>query len=137
MASNTPQVTTKPTARFVLLAAVAVAGWLALYLVNEVAWDFLIYDLFDTTSEQPLPSALHFFFYDLVKLVLLVAGITYVVTYLQSFISVEKTQAWLSGKREGFGHLLAAILGVVTPFCSGGNSLGHHHDISCRLTTCQ
>ncbi len=118
MASNPPQVTSKPTARFVLLAAVAVAGWVALYLVNEVAWDFLIYDLFGTSSEQPLPSALHFFFYDLVKLVLLVAGITYVVTYLQSFISVEKTQAWLSGKREGVGHILAAILGVVTPFCS-------------------
>jgi uncharacterized membrane protein YraQ (UPF0718 family) len=118
MGTYSIQLRTKPTARFVLGAVLAVAGWCALYVVNEVAWDFLIYDLFDTTAEQPLPSALHFFFYDLVKLVLLVAGITYVVTFLQSFISVEKTQAWLSGKREGVGHVLAAILGVVTPFCS-------------------
>jgi uncharacterized protein len=106
------------SAQRVALGVAGVLVWLGLYLVNEIAWDFLIYDLFGTTAAQALPSAVHFFFYDMVKIVLLVTGITFVVTFVQSFISVERTQEWLQGRREGIGHVLAAILGVITPFCS-------------------
>jgi uncharacterized membrane protein YraQ (UPF0718 family) len=42
----------------------------------------------------------------------------FLITTLRSFFSPEQTRAWLGGKREGIGNLLAALLGVVTPFCS-------------------
>ncbi|MCB0913307.1 MAG: permease, partial [Propionibacteriaceae bacterium] len=42
----------------------------------------------------------------------------FVVTVLRSFMSIERTRALLGGKREGIGNVLAASLGVVTPFCS-------------------
>jgi uncharacterized membrane protein YraQ (UPF0718 family) len=53
-----------------------------------------------------------------VKILLLLAGIIFIVTVLRSFMSVERTRALLGGKREGIGNVLAASLGVVTPFCS-------------------
>ncbi|NMM25337.1 MAG: permease, partial [Phycicoccus sp.] len=40
------------------------------------------------------------------------------VTVLRSFMSVERTRALLGGKREGVGNVMAAGLGVITPFCS-------------------
>ena len=61
---------------------------------------------------------MHFFFYDSIKIALLLIGIIFLVTVLRSFMSVERTRALLGGKREGAGNVMAAGLGVITPFCS-------------------
>ena len=98
-----------------LLAAVV---WWALYLVNQPFWDWLIGSVFALDLTSRLGSGVHFFFLDTVKIVLLLAGIIFIVTVLRSFMSVERTRALLGGKREGLGNVLAAGLGVVTPFCS-------------------
>lgn len=98
-----------------LLAAVL---WWALYSVNQPFWDWLIGSVFGLDLASRLGSGVHFFFYDTVKIVLLLAGIIFLVTVARSFMSVERTRALLGGKREGLGNILAAGLGVVTPFCS-------------------
>ncbi len=98
-----------------LLAAVA---WWVLYSVNQPFWDWLIGSVFGLDLASRLGSGVHFFFYDTVKIVLLLAGIIFLVTVLRSFMSVERTRALLGGKREGIGNVLAAGLGVITPFCS-------------------
>jgi uncharacterized membrane protein YraQ (UPF0718 family) len=63
-------------------------------------------------------ETVHFFGYDTVKITLMLVGIIFVVTVARSYMSVERTRALLGGKREGVGDVLAAGLGVVTPFCS-------------------
>ena len=63
-------------------------------------------------------SALHFFLYDTTKIALLLTGIIFVVGVLRTFITIERTRALLGGKREGVGNVMAAGLGVATPFCS-------------------
>ncbi len=65
-----------------------------------------------------LTETIHFFCYDTVKIVLLLAGIIFLVTVRRSYMSIERTRALLGGKREGVGNVMAAGLGVVTPFCS-------------------
>jgi uncharacterized protein len=96
-----------------------VAGlWAALYWVNEQIWDLLFYDLLEMTPESRLTESLHFFFYDTVKIALLLTGIIFVITVLRSYMSIERTRALLGGRREGAGNVMAAGLGVVTPFCS-------------------
>jgi uncharacterized membrane protein YraQ (UPF0718 family) len=60
----------------------------------------------------------HFFLFDTVKITLLLTGIIFAVTVLRSFVTLERTRALLGGRREGVGNVMAAGLGVVTPFCS-------------------
>ena len=92
--------------------------WWALYLANQPFWDWLIGHVFGLDLTSRLGSGVNFFFLDSVKILLLLAGIIFIVTVLRSFMSVERTRALLGGKREDIGNVLAASLGVVTPFCS-------------------
>ena len=106
-----------PTRRWVGLGA-ATAAWLALYNLNLPLWDWVVYDVAGLGPASRLGSGVHFFFYDSIKIALLLVGIIFAVTVLRSFMSVERTRALLGGKREGVGNVMAAGLGVVTPFCS-------------------
>ncbi len=63
-------------------------------------------------------EAVHFFFYDTPKVLLLLTGIVFVMGIVQTFFAPERTRALLSGRRVGIGNVLAATLGIVTPFCS-------------------
>lgn len=92
--------------------------WAGLYWVNEQVWDLLFHDLLDMRRDARLTESLHFFFYDTVKIALLLTGIIFVITVLRSYMSIERTRALLGGRREGVGNVMAAGLGVITPFCS-------------------
>lgn len=109
-----------PTTRSRLsgLLAAAAGLWVLAYWLNERLWDWVFYDLFGMAAADRLTQTLHFFCYDTVKIGLLLTGIIFVVTVLRSFMSVERTRQLLGGKREGLGNVMAAGLGVVTPFCS-------------------
>lgn len=98
--------------------AAAALAWLGLYQVNEPFWTWLVRDVVGLDLASRLGSGVHFFFYDTVKILLLLTGIIFLVTVLRSFMSVERTRALLGGKREGVGNVLSALLGVITPFCS-------------------
>lgn len=92
--------------------------WLALYNIVQPFANWLAYGLLGFGSDSRLGESLAFFFYDVPKIILLLSGMIFLITTLRSFFSPEQTRAWLGGKREGLGNLLAAALGVVTPFCS-------------------
>jgi uncharacterized protein len=108
---------TTPTRRWVSVSAAALV-WLALYEVNEPLWDWLVYGVAGLAPASRLGSGVHFFLADSIKIALLLVGIIFAVTVLRSFMSVERTRVLLGGKREGVGNVMAAGLGVVTPFCS-------------------
>ena len=102
---------------FALLGAAAVL-WLILYHLIQPLADWFSYSLLGLAPTSKLGSSLAFFFYDVPKIVLLLGGMIFAITLLRSFFSAEQTRAWLGGKREGVGNVLAAALGVITPFCS-------------------
>ncbi|MBN9376648.1 MAG: permease, partial [Cellulomonas sp.] len=106
-----------PLRRWVGLGAAAVV-WFALYAVNGRFWTWLVGDLVGLDLGSRLGSGVLFFVSDSVKILLLLVGIIFVVTVLRSFMSVERTRALLGGRREGIGNVMAAGLGVITPFCS-------------------
>ncbi|MBK8121108.1 MAG: permease [Sulfuritalea sp.] len=70
------------------------------------------------SRETHLGEAVHFFFYDTPKVLLLLTGIVFLMGVVHTFVSPERTRAMLSGKRLGVGNVMAASLGIVTPFCS-------------------
>ncbi|WP_363183855.1 permease [uncultured Thiocystis sp.] len=65
-----------------------------------------------------LGEALHFFFYETPKVLLLLIGIVFLMGVIQTFFAPERTRALLAGRRLGLGNAMAASLGIVTPFCS-------------------
>jgi len=82
-------------------------------LADVITWRFL--------GLQPgthLGDALHFFIYDSVKIFLLLTVIVFVIAVVRSYFSPERTRQILSHRREYVGNLLAALLGILTPFCS-------------------
>jgi len=80
--------------------------------------DYIVFDLLSLKPGSHLGEALDFFIYDTIKIFLLLAGIIFVVAIIRSQFPPEKTKQILSHKREYIGNVLAALLGVVTPFCS-------------------
>jgi uncharacterized membrane protein YraQ (UPF0718 family) len=93
-------------------------AWYFLYWVNDKFWDRLLFTMLKLSPESKLGESIRFFLYDSTKILLLLTGITYAVTMLRSFITIERTRAFLGGKRLGVGNIMAASAGVVTPFCS-------------------
>lgn len=63
-------------------------------------------------------EATYFFIYETPKVLLLLAGIVFVVGVVQTFFAPARTRDLLAGCRAGIGTLAAAGLGIVTPFCS-------------------
>ena len=114
-AVNVP--TTSPLRRWAPVAASA-AAWAALWHWNLPFWNWVMYDTIGLDRTDHWGSGIHFFFYDITKIVILLTGVIFLVTILRSFMSVERTRALLGGRREGVGNVAAAGLGVVTPFCS-------------------
>jgi uncharacterized protein len=67
---------------------------------------------------KPMSEAINFFLYDTIKIFFLLTVIIFVVAIIRTFFSPEKTRVILSHKQGYLGNLLAAVLGIVTPFCS-------------------
>ncbi|MBF0175479.1 MAG: permease [Magnetococcales bacterium] len=73
---------------------------------------------FGLQRETHLGEAVHFFCYDAPKVLLLLTGIVFLMGVVHTFVAPERTRVLLSGRHLGVGNVLAASLGIVTPFCS-------------------
>ncbi|GJM40687.1 MAG: permease [Ardenticatenaceae bacterium] len=92
--------------------------WLLVWPQLQAIADWLTYDLIGLSPETHLGESVNFFLYDVPKILMLLAGMIFLVTFVRSFFSPEQTRAALGGRREGVGNVFAAGLGVLTPFCS-------------------
>ncbi len=80
--------------------------------------DYITFTLMGLTPGTHTGEAVNFFLYDTTKIFLLLSTIIYVVAIIRTSFPPEKTRRMLSHKREYVGNILAALLGIVTPFCS-------------------
>ena len=80
--------------------------------------DYITFDLLGLLPGTHLGEAANFFLYDTTKIFLLLTTIIFAVAFIRSSFPPEKTKRMLSHKREYVGNVLAALLGIVTPFCS-------------------
>ena len=104
--------------RYAVLFLPLLAAWWLLYGHLACLSARLTYDLLGLARETSLGSAVEFFFYDTPKVLMLLVLVVFGVGVMRSFFTPEKTRAMLAGRRESVGNVLAAGLGIVTPFCS-------------------
>jgi uncharacterized membrane protein YraQ (UPF0718 family) len=105
------------TLKAAAMTAAAALVWIALYGNLELLAESLLHvtGLRRTTS---LGEAVYFFLFEVPKVMLLLTAVVFVMGVVHTFVSPERTRVLLSGRSVGTGNALAAMLGMVTPFCS-------------------
>ena len=93
------------------------AIWFGLYQLILPISELLVGWL-PVERQSHLGGALQFFLYDTPKVLLLLTGIVFVMGMINSWFTPERTRALLAKRGEGGANVLAALLGIVTPFCS-------------------
>ncbi len=106
------------TAQLVGLLALATGCWIALYWMLLPTANLLSFRVLRLARESHLGQSVAFFLYEAPKVLLLLVLVVFAVGIVRSFFTPERTRAILAGRRESGGNVLAALLGVVTPFCS-------------------
>ena len=87
-----------------------------LWLQDIVDWFFL--KVLKMDAESLWFKSLSFFFYDVIKIFILLSVLIYISSYIQSYFTPERTQKILSRFKGVWANIIGALLGTVTPFCS-------------------
>ncbi len=104
--------------RQAMLAVLLLLAWWLIYRNLSDFSKFVTYSLLDLSASSHLGSAVEFFLYDTPKVLMLLILVVFGVGVVRSFFTPERTRVILAGKRESLGNILAALLGIVTPFCT-------------------
>jgi uncharacterized protein len=102
----------------ICLGLIGAIAWWLLYRNLEPFAKWATYRLAGLAEGSRLASAVSFFIFEAPKVLMLLVVVVLGVGIVRSFFTPERTRRVLAGKREALGSVLAALLGVVTPFCS-------------------
>lgn len=80
--------------------------------------NYLTYVLMGLDPASQLGSAVNFFIYDTIKILLLLTVIIFAIAFFRSYISPLKVRKALGKRNEYVGNVAAALVGIITPFCS-------------------
>ena len=84
----------------------------------QVFADWVTYPVLGLVQGSPLASSVNFFVYDTIKVTIMLAVIVFAVAVVRTFITPQRVKKWVAGRTEGVGNVVAALLGIPTPFCS-------------------
>lgn len=92
--------------------------WIFIYINLQWISDFIISDLLQMKSGEHLTESLRFFIFEVPKVMLLLILIIFFVGIVRTWFTPERTRRALQGKSLFTGNVMAALLGIITPFCS-------------------
>ena len=104
--------------RYLWRGIAGLALWWLVYRSLEPFAGWFTHTVCGLAKESPLGAAVGFFIFETPKVLLLLSLIVFSVGVVRSFFPPNRTRRILSGKSESVGNVLAALLGIVTPFCS-------------------
>lgn len=113
-----PVTTRRLPAQVVVSGMAGLLAWWFVYRNLAPLSRWLTYSVFSLPVSSRLGAAVEFFVYEAPKVLLLLTLVVFGVGIVRSFFTPERTRRILAGKRESAGNVLAALLGIVTPFCS-------------------
>lgn len=80
--------------------------------------NLLVTRVFNLDLDSALGGSIHFFIYDVIKIIILLSIMIFLISYLRSFFPPEKTKKILERFKGITANIMASLLGIVTPFCS-------------------
>ncbi len=102
---------------FFVVGILAVLWFIAYNNLQPIA-DWITYTVLNFNHESRLGESLNFFIYDVPKILLLLSGMIFLITLVQTFIDTNKVREVVEKRGEGVGNLMASVFGAITPFCS-------------------
>lgn len=102
----------------VVAGFLSLTAWWLLYRSLAPASKWITYSFLSMLPGARLSSSVEFFLFDTPKVLLLLILVVFAVGVVRSFFTPERARRILSGRRESVGNIAAAMLGIVTPFCS-------------------
>jgi uncharacterized protein len=102
----------------ILFPILLLPAWFYLYHYLQPFTDWIIFSAFGMSKGNHLAEALWFFIFEFPKVMLLLSLIIFLVGIIRTFFTPERTRKALEGKKTFTGNVMAASLGIVTPFCS-------------------
>jgi hypothetical protein len=102
----------------IIYITILLLAWVLFYKYLSPITDFIIDDIFRLEAGKHLTETLRFFIYEVPKVFLLLILIIFIVGIVRTYFSADKTREVLKGKSLFTGNIMAALLGIVTPFCS-------------------
>lgn len=98
--------------------AIGALAWAIGFFSVEPLSEFVAYRLLGLEPGTTLGSAAAFFVYEVPNVLLLLVAVVFLIGIVNTYFTAARTRRLLAGRREWVGNVLAALLGVVTPFCS-------------------
>ncbi|WP_299779214.1 permease [uncultured Formosa sp.] len=81
--------------------------------------DWLIYSVCGIGANTHLGTALNFFIYDTIKILILLFIIVFIMGIVNTYLPIERLKNYLNkNKLYGLEYLFSSIFGAITPFCS-------------------
>src|SRR3989339_1695533 len=102
----------------IILPILLIPIWYIVYYNLQAFTDWFVFSVLGMTKGEHLAEAIWFFIFEFPKVLLLLTLIIFFVGIVRTFFTPERTRKALEGKKTFTGNVLAATLGIVTPFCS-------------------
>jgi len=102
---------------FIVVGVLAIL-WVVIYNNLQPIADWITYTVLNLSHESRIGESLNFFIYDVPKILLLLSGMIFLITLVQTFVDVNKVRAIVEQYGEGTGNVMASFFGAITPFCS-------------------
>ena len=107
-----------PALKYLLYAVPLLAAWWVVYKSLAPFSKYFTHTLLSFPPDSHLGQSIEFFVYDTPKVLMLLTLVVFGVGIIRSFFTPDRSRKILAGKRESLGNVLAAFLGIVTPFCT-------------------
>ncbi|MFZ1082799.1 MAG: permease [Candidatus Kryptoniota bacterium] len=102
----------------IILLVGSLLVWIMLYAFLQTITDGVVFGILKMPPASRLTETMRFFLFEAPKVLMLLLLIVFAIGIVRTYFSAEKTRKILGGKKSFIGNILAALLGIVTPFCS-------------------
>lgn len=107
------------TVKWIGGVVVTLLALVLIYLNLQTIVDYLVFDLLKINPESHLAEAVHFFFLDTIKILILLFLISSLMGVVNAYFPIDRLRIFLTTKKlYGLQYFFASLFGALTPFCS-------------------
>lgn len=109
----------KNKTKLILSLAIGLPGLILLYYFLPTLVNFFTYSFLGLSPDTHIGVAINFFFYDTIKILILLFLISSLMSIVNSYFPIERLRNYLTTKKLfGMQYVFASLFGAITPFCS-------------------